>query len=245
MAPPSLSTPQPQGASRQAPGFYARYAAYKGYATPGLKKKHIARLDREIWHPGEFAPDMACLEIGCGMGQVLAYLHKKGVRTISGIDHDPLLASVQPPEVADRFQCRDVWELLADPAVPAFDRILMLDVIEHFPAEEGKALIAAMKGKLTARGRVLLRFPNAGSPWGLSYQHGDLTHRGAFNANSMRQLADAAGFDAVRIFPQRQGTLRRRMTDAALHRLLSWALLTAPEFWEANLYALLAPRPEG
>jgi len=55
--------------------------------------------------------------------------------------------------------------------------------------------------------------------------------------------SDAAGFGAIVVYGQRQGSRRRLVTDAILHRLLSWALLTPPELWTANFYAVLETRP--
>jgi cyclopropane fatty-acyl-phospholipid synthase-like methyltransferase len=220
-----------------APGFYGSYARYKNYRTPELGPKQIRRFDAEVWRPATCATGMRFLEIGCGTGAFLAYLAAKGVADFRGIDHDPALAAVIPAEVRDRFVCGDLWQALADG--PRFDRIVALDVLEHFPAEEALRLLGAARARLNPGGRVVLKVPNAACPWGLQYQFGDLTHRTAFTPQSLRQLAGAAGMEVVALFGQRQGSRRRMVTDALLHRLLSWALLTPPEIWTANLYAVL------
>jgi SAM-dependent methyltransferase len=224
---------------QRAPGFYGTYASYKGYVTPGLGPKQVRRLDAEVWRPAECEPGMAFLEIGCGTGNFLAYLHRKGVTRMLGVDHDPALAGVVPDQVREHFACRDVWELLFDEAVGPFDRVVLLDVLEHFPADEAQRLLLALAPRLAPGGRVVLKVPNAACPWGLQYQFGDLTHRTAFTPLSIRQLADASGYQVASVYPQRQGSRRRMVTDALVHRFLSWALLTPPEFWSANLYAVL------
>jgi SAM-dependent methyltransferase len=225
-----------------APGFYGTYASYKGYATPHVGPKEIRRFDADVWRPGGCDSGMDFLEIGCGTGAFLAYLAAKGVGRFLGIDHDPALAAVLPDAVRGHFACRDVWEALADPDLAPFDRVVALDVIEHFAPEDGRRLLMAMRAKLRPGGRVVLKMPNAASPWGLQYQAGDLTHRTAFAPSAIRQLADSAGLDVVAILPQRQGTRRRRLTDALVHRVLSWALLTPPPIWTANMIAVLEPR---
>ena len=91
---------------------------------------------------------------------------------------------------------------------------------------------------------MVVKVPNAGGPWGLQYQFGDLTHRTAFSPISLRQLADAAGYAPPLIYAQRQGSRRRMVTDALVHGFLSWALLNPPEFWSANLYAVFSLRAE-
>jgi len=224
-----------------APGFYGSYASYKNYQTPEVGPKQLGRFDAEIWHPAGCAPGMRFLEIGCGTGAFLAYLAAKGISDFLGIDHDPALAEVIPAGVRDHFRCGDLWQALESGA--AFDRVVALDVLEHFSAEEALRLLGAIRGRLTPGGRVVLKLPNAACPWGLQYQFGDLTHRTAFTPASLRQLANAAGLGVVAIYGQRQGSRRRMVTDSIVHRLLSWALLTPPELWTANFYAVLeAPR---
>ncbi len=226
-----------------APGLYGSYASYKGYTTPKLGPKHMRRFEDDIWRPAQCDAGMSFLEVGCGTGAFLAFLGAKGVGRFLGIDHDPALADVVPPSVRGHFACRDLREVVADPAIEPFDRVVALDVFEHFTAEDGTALLAAFRAKLSPQGRVVLKVPNAASPWGLSYQYGDLTHRTAYTPLSLRQLADAAGFSVRLLVGQRQGTRRRLFTDALVHRFLSWALLTPPEIWSANLIAVLEPRP--
>ncbi len=226
-----------------APGFYGTYASHKGYATPEIGPKQIKRFDAEIWRPAECGADMSFLEIGCGTGALLAYLRQKGVTRLLGIDHDPALAEVVPATVRSDFQCRDAHDVLSDAAQGPFDRVVLLDVLEHFSPEEALRLLQSIRGRLGPGGRVVVKVPNAGCPWGLQYQFGDLTHRTAFSPIALRQLADAAGYAPPLVYGQRQGSKRRMITDALVHRFLSWALLNPPEFWSANLYAVLAVKP--
>jgi SAM-dependent methyltransferase len=219
-------------------GFYGAYAGYKGYRTPELGAKEMRRFDADVWIPGGCAAAMRFLEIGCGTGAFLAYLAAKGVADFTGIDHDPALAAVVPANVRARFVCGDVGQALADPALGRFDRVVALDVLEHFAPDDALALLKAVAGVLVPGGRVVVKVPNASSPWGMAYQYGDLTHRAAFTPWSLLQLAGAAGLAVVAVQGQSQGTRRRRLTDALVHRLLSWALLNPPEIWSANLIAV-------
>lgn len=229
--------------NQSAPGFYGTYASHKGYATPNVGPKQIIRFDAEIWGPAACGSEHSFLEIGCGTGAFLAYLRGKGVTRLLGIDHDPALAAVIPEAARGDFACRDVWSVLADQSLGPFDRVVLLDVLEHFEAEAALRLLQAVGGRLAPGGRVVIKVPNAGCPWGLPYQYGDLTHRTAFAPIALRQLADAAGFAPPLIYGQRQGSRRRMITDAVLHRVLSWALLNPPEVWSANLYAILQVKP--
>jgi SAM-dependent methyltransferase len=226
-------------------GFYATYDRFKGYATPALKTKHVRRYDAEFWRPAACAPGMAVLEVGCGTGLFLAYLRARGVADFLGLDHDPELAGHIPPEVADRFRVADVWRFLAGGAEGrTFDRVALFDVLEHFAPEDGVRLLQELRKVLRPGGRMVARVPNVASPWGLAYQYGDLTHRAAYSPGSLRQLALAAGCVCLGVHPQAEGTLRRRLTEGLLHRLLDWTLVTGPEVWTANVIAVFAAEEE-
>jgi len=228
--------------SNEVPDFYQSYASYKGYETPQTGRKQIARFDAEVWYPAQFTPACRVLELGCGTGAFLAYLDTKGIRGSIGVDHDPALAEIIPANVRASFVCTDIWSALADDDLGRFDRVALFDVLEHFSPDEALRLLKALIPRLTPDARIILKVPNAACPWALQYQFGDLTHRTAFTPQSMRQLADAAGYDVLRVYAQRQGSRRRMITDMLVHRFLSWALLTPPEFWSANMYAVLVPR---
>ena len=219
--------------------FYSSYCAYKNYQTPTLAAKDRARFDGEIWNPADFSNAMSCLEIGSGEGAFLEYLAAKGVTSFQGIDHDPALKAVQPSQVAAHFECVDVWEYLQNGAA-SFDRIVLLDVLEHFTPEEGFRLLSLIKGALAADGKIVLKVPNGSSPWGINYQFGDLTHKTAYNGETLRQLATACGLQVEALYDQRRGSSRRMTTDAIIHRFLSWALLTPPPHWGANLYCIIS-----
>ena len=220
--------------------FYASYRAYKNYQSPSLAAKDIARFDAEIWNPAAFTTDMRCLEIGSGTGEFLAYLASKGLQNFQGIDHDPALHAVQPPDVASKFECADVWQYLETLKETTFERIVLLDVLEHFSPDDGFRLLSMIGNALSEHGKIVIKVPNASSPWGINYQFGDLTHKTAYTGESLRQLATACGLGIDRIYDQRRGSPRRMITDALVHRFLSWALLTPPPHWGANLYCVLS-----
>lgn len=228
----------------EATDFYAPYAAFRGYHTPTLKPKDVRRYDREFWEATQCRAEMSILEIGCGTGLFLAYLAQKGVADFLGIDRDPALASFVPAALAGHFRAVDIGAFLAAGAEGRrFHRAAMFDVIEHFAPEDGVELLKRLAGVLAPGARVLVRTPNAGSPWGLQYQFGDLTHKAAYNPSSIRQLALAAGYRCVGCLEQRDGSPIRQVLDPLLHRALSKILMAPPEVWSANFLAVLEPAP--
>jgi len=226
-----------------APGmsvFYDTYAASKNYTTPTLGPKHIARFDNEVWGPAAMNPSMRCLEIGCGTGHFLSYLHHKGVRDLKAIDLDTALSPVIPENVRDRFEAIDVWAFLERPDSHApYDRIFMFDVLEHFVREDGFKLLGGLSQRLVAGGQIVLKMPNASSPWGLQYQHGDLTHVAAYTPDSIRQMAVACGLECTDCYPHRLGSRSRQRLDRAAQFILNRVLATPPEIWEGNFFSIL------
>jgi SAM-dependent methyltransferase len=222
------------------PGFYGSYQDFKDYRRPSLGRKQIARFDAECWTPMAMAPGQAVLEIGCGTGLFLAYLKAKGVSELIGIDVDGAVADHLPEGTRPYFRAGDVRAFLdAGAEGKTFDRAFLLDVLEHFSAEDGAALLASIGKVLRPGGRILVRLPNMGSPWGANYQYGDLTHRSGYNPTSLRQLAIASGFVCTACLPHEQGSPSRRFLDRAFHGLVGRLIMTPPEIWTANFYGVL------
>lgn len=145
--------------------FYADYDAFKGYRRPGLKRKHIRWFDAEFWRPAECRPDMAMAEIGCGTGQFLMYLREKGVTMIAGVEQDARAVAAMDPELAGKVATLDVWAWLDGPPAGApFDRLALLDVLEHFSPPDGARLLQRLRAILKPDGRVVVRVPNMASP---------------------------------------------------------------------------------
>ncbi len=223
--------------------FFDGYGAFKGYATPLLLDKHVRRFDRTFWTPTACTAEMAVLDLGCGTGHFLDYLRAKGVADFLGIDRDPALAEYMPPAVGGHFRAADIFRFLESGAEGrAFDRIVLFDVIEHFTPQDGVRLLRLAARVLRPGGRVLVKVPNMASPWGAHYQYGDLTHKAAYTPSSMRQLALASGYACTACYADAEGSPVRRVLDRLFHAALGRILMTPPEIWSANFFAVLEPR---
>jgi len=220
--------------------FYRVYDEYKAYERPGLKPKHIRWFDREFWQPCRCTPDMAFLEIGCGTGQFLDYLRHKGAREVDGVELDRRAVQVMNPELAARVRVCDVWDFLADTGFgTAYDRIVLLDVLEHFSYIEAAELLGQLASRLRPSGMITVRVPNMASPWGRMHQFGDLTHKSAYTPESLKQLAAATGYRVRAVLAQRRGSPVRRFTEDCLHGFLSLVLTASPAIWTPNMILVL------
>lgn len=219
--------------------FYSVYDRHRTYVRAEVRNKHLAEFGRNLWRPGGFRPEHRVLELGCGVGLFLAYIEKMGCRNFIGVEMDPKAKQFMPPAIAASVVTASFEDFFAAHDGSRFDRIVLLDVFEHFAPGEGVALLRRLEGLLAEGGRIILRVPNVASPWGLQYQYNDLTHKGCYGPGNLRQLAIAAGMDCLDCLPYTRGSVTRRATTALVEGLLNALLTDPPPIWTANFVAVL------
>jgi SAM-dependent methyltransferase len=218
--------------------FYQSYAAYKGYITPVVKRKHVRWYDREFWTPARCTADTSVLELGSGTGEFLSYLKHKGISRFQGVEQDKDAVAAMESGLESHVHVGDIWDFFDSADVDAFDRIVMLDVLEHFSPGDGVRLLGRIKGVIAPGGLVVARVPNMGSPWGGIHQFADLTHKTAYTAKSLEQLGLAGGYKILAFVAQRRGSPFRRCAEDTMHWLLSKILTVTPVIWTANIIVI-------
>ncbi len=219
--------------------FYQFYAALKQYRTPTLKAKHMRWYDKEFWVPARCTPEMSVLELGSGPGEFLLYLQRKGVRRFLGVEMDRAAIAAMAPGLDAHVRTGDIWAYLNQaPKDRLWDRVVMLDVLEHFSAAEGAQLLERIKSVLAPGGLVVARVPNMGSPLGGLHQFADITHKAAYSANSLGQLGGAVGYTPVAFLAQKRGSPIRRFLEDMVFGVLSGILTTVPVVWTPNIIVI-------
>jgi 2-polyprenyl-3-methyl-5-hydroxy-6-metoxy-1,4-benzoquinol methylase len=150
--------------------------------------------------------DQDVLDIGCGEGFFAAELKADGNR-VSGVDAIP---SAQKHEALEQFITADLNapadSILRDLNGRRFDRVLLLDVLEHLVQPE--RLLADMRHTLKPNGRVVVSVPNvANISVRLALLFGrfnytergilDRTHLHFYTRKTARELLQQAGWEIV------------------------------------------------
>lgn len=145
-------------------------------------------------------PTARILDIGCGYGNLLFFLQKKGYQQTEGIDLSPeQIEKAQQLGLQNVF-CINVFDFLAQPR-PPYQCIVALDVIEHLSKEELQQLLATINRVLLPGGSVLFRTPNMDAPLTSVYAYGDFTHETLLNSHSAIQIMQSAGFEQIEVQP--------------------------------------------
>ena len=173
---------------------YASYEEWKGWDdyftfTPEDSEYFFGEL-RGIELAGK-----KLLEIGFGQGNFLAWAKEVGA-SITGTE-----ISEKSRVEAERFGVEllqaDI-ENIAEEHQDRFDVIVAFDVFEHLTLEKIIEHTRAAETMLRPGGHLVLRFPNAQSPFGLAPQNGDITHISALSKPKFEQICQATSLQTER-----------------------------------------------
>lgn len=215
--------------------FYSTYKDHRQYVVPEIRKKHKREFRKSFWFPCEFKPDMSVLEIGCGTGLFLSFLEQEGITDFIGIDTDHKVLEFMPDNVKQKVQIVDINTYLSSVENEIkFDRVVMIDVLEHFNPREGVDLLERIKKILKPEGGIVVRVPNLASPWGGKWQYHDLTHKAAYTSGSLKQLGIKAGLNC-QVFEHRRGNPRKQILENLFISFLEFFITDPPDFWSTTI----------
>jgi cyclopropane fatty-acyl-phospholipid synthase-like methyltransferase len=213
--------------------LYEGYSSLKGWGDAPSISDELAEYYRLEMQRASFSAGQKVLELGFGEGTFLDWAYQQGAE-VSGVE---LLEDVC--ELArrrhPRIFCGGLPELIASEAITGpFDLIVAFDVFEHLTKEELLEYFRAFHSLLSPGGLVLARFPNGQSPFGRTYQNGDITHKTALSEFSMRQIGTLTNFRLVKAYNAAR-TLSSHPVKR-VHRQVVYQLRNALEWAVSQLY---------
>lgn len=201
-----------------AAGLYLGYESWKRWSdlfryTPD-KDDYFSGETRGIAVAGA-----EVLEIGFGAGDFLQWAIDRGAR-VAATEINKVLLKAAAERGIELLEAD--FERIADAHADRFDTIIAFDVFEHFSFDEVVVRLRAAQQMLKPGGSLLMRFPNAQSPFGLAPQHGDPTHRCYLSRSVFEQLTQGSRFEIVRY--DHQFRAKGRGPAAVLVRLVRHGL---------------------
>jgi 2-polyprenyl-3-methyl-5-hydroxy-6-metoxy-1,4-benzoquinol methylase len=175
--------------------LYESYVSQHSGWAPGDAVRLIYQRDiRPLLPPPATGP---VVDIGCGSGHLVRCLLDDGYEA-GGIDVSPEQVQLAHQAGLDQIRQGDYLELLGQYR-GQLGAVTATDLLEHLTKSEVLATFDAVTAALRPGGAFVARIPNAVSPFGGHIRYGDFTHESWFTAQSVRQLAAAAGLGPVTV----------------------------------------------
>ena len=187
-------------------GFYGSSAAHAGlYFSAHSGAAIVDRVEREVGLAGQ-----RLLDFGCGRGDLLAHLYARGIAA-AGLEFDEASAAQSAGRFAGNalFQGVTVASTLPS-SLPAgaFDRIFLVEVVEHLLDEQVAPTFAEIQRLLAPGGRVVATAPNAENLGAAQTRCPDCggtfhmwQHQRSLDPGSLAALFEGAGFRTVSAEP--------------------------------------------
>lgn len=140
---------------------------WTGKSKKNIHPKHLVKNPDHYWYLDSIAKKDIILDIGCGNGVHTVACAKK-CQEVWGIDYNQKQLKIAEEWAAEKdfknihFILKSAEEQFSFPD-KFFDKILLLDVIEHI--KERKGLLKEIKRVLKDDGVVLIAYPNSETSW--------------------------------------------------------------------------------
>lgn len=134
------------------------------------------------------------LELGFGNGELLGYLRSHDHQVI-GVELNTHLVERAVNSGYEAFAglVGEIPELQNE----SFDLIFAFDVVEHMTQIQLNEFFSWARKHLNKDGRLILRFPEGASPFGLAYQNGDFTHVTSLTLGKVTSLCSLNNLELV------------------------------------------------
>jgi SAM-dependent methyltransferase len=132
--------------------------------------------------------------VGCGTGEFLYYLRKRGFQNAQGVDLSEEELDVARALGADNVFQEDALSFLEKAPSSSLGLISAFNFFEHLTKAEILDLLAQIHRVLRPGGLLFAVTPNGLSPFSGATRYWDFSHETGFTPSSWRQLARLAGF---------------------------------------------------
>ena len=167
------------------------------------------------------------LEVGFGNGFFLDFSRSIGWN-ISGVELIPTLTDRASQNGFMAFN--SIYDIQTR---NQYDLIVAFDVLEHIEQDQLLKFFETIRGLLKPSGVFIIRVPNGSSPFGLSNQHGDITHHSVITESKMDYWANCVnlelnykGGDIYLIYNGKKfkvpSRVLKRVLQLIIERLMRW-----------------------
>ncbi len=134
----------------------------------------IREVDRDILSRIDFK-NKHVLDIGCGRGEAIKYVHEQGAARVWGVDFSEDAIAIaneflKRHGIKAELRCEDALPFARDYLVrlqkgqgDLFDIVIMFDSVEHIPRSELTELLITLKGLISYRGIFAIHTPHFGT----------------------------------------------------------------------------------
>lgn len=179
------------------------YKNYFGYVKILYGSYNLKTLKRQFtfydFYYKKFLPsskEIKILDMGCGVGGIVYWLQSLGYKNTYGIDMNEEQIKIGKEMGIKNLLYGDIREYLKNKK-DEFDVIFAIDVLEHFRKEELLQLLELIYKSLKMSGRLIIKAPNAESPFAGRYRYWDFTHEICFTWSALTQILNLVGFKEV------------------------------------------------
>ena len=162
-------------------------------------------------------PDAAILDVGCGSGRVLTFLHARGYRNLEGFDRDPQAVEAARDRTSARVTIGEDWESILAIRLSTFDLIILKDVLYYLSREHVVTALAAVRRALKPGGRIIVEVFNGVTATGPFVAYKDEKILWIPTEHTIRRFIERASFAEVSLLAQRAPArgVRRRLFNLA------------------------------
>lgn len=176
---------------------YHRY-----YEADAADPRKVAYLKRNILPILKDLPRQAnVLEIGPGRGALLRLLRSSGFQNLNAFEICTSFADALRVDGFSVCSGSSAVEFLRTLPTESIDALLLVDVLEHFPLEEGLDFLRESRRIIKPDGRIVIQTPNASGLFGINTFVADPTHATPWNELRLMAALRGSGFSQVNCQP--------------------------------------------